>query len=341
MELWTKAIKPAELSVYARKSISDVEAAKGNLGVFFPPKTVDDTVVKYERTIGGLEEAAEYRAFDAESSIAGSRGGERVTLELPPVSRKTRIGELDQLRSRAMGDDPMKLKVTIAKETDRVVKMVSERLEFMRGRVLETAKIDIDEGGFKVKADLGRSSSLSVTAATKWNNGGDPISDLAAWVEAWIDANNGETPGSFLGARKILAILQRNTTIQKMIKGAANASFVTVAELNALLEANNIPTFVPYDRKVMVKGKVQPVLSPTKILILPEQGTDKLGNTVFGRTAEAGDPEYGFASSEMPGLVASAHRSHDPYAHWVRANAIALPVMTNPNAALVADVLSA
>lgn len=338
MELWTEAITPAELSVYARKTMADVEKTRGTLSTFFPAKVISDNVARYTRTDNGLEEAAEYRAFDAESSIGGSNSGERVTLELPPISRKNRIGELDQIRAYAAPDND--LKITIAKETDRVINAVSERLEYMRGKVLETGKIDINSNGFRVSAKLGRDSSMEATAATKWDQNGSIIDDLSKWVEAYVD-KNGEAPAVILGSMKLRSVMQRDSGIQKMIKGASNQALVTVEELNALLAAHDLPRFVTYDRKIKSDGKIARVIDHKKLILLPEAGTEKLGNTIFGRTAEAGDPDYGFVASDMPGLVASAHRTYDPYAHWVRANAIALPVMTNPNAAMVAEVLSA
>lgn len=74
--------------------------------------------------------------------------------------------------------------------------------------------------------------------------------------------------------------------------------------------------------------------------MLPAAGTNELGQTAFGTTAEANAPEYGIAPADAPGLIAGVKREWDPYAYWVRVNGIALPVMTNPNASMVAQVLN-
>lgn len=335
MALWTDVIEPAELTAYARRSLDEVEAAKGNLGQFFPSTTVNDVSVRYKRGRKGLEDAAEYRAFDAEAPIGGRHGGERVTLDLPPISRKNLIGELDHIRSFAAKDD--ELKITIAKETDRLVKAVESRLEYARGQILETAKLDINENDFVVNVDLGRDESFTVTASTLWSEGGDPLEDLQAWAEVYSDENS-EAPGTLIVSRKVRSLLQRHEVIRKAVAGVNTPSVVTVTALNELLASYDLPSITVYDRKVNVRGKITPVLSTDKLFFLPSDG-NPIGETVFGRVAEVDDPDYGFVdSTDAPGIVAAAHKEHDPYSHWVRVNAIALPVLKAPNAAMVVKV---
>lgn len=146
---------------------------------------------------------------------------------------------------------------------------------------------------------------------------------------------------AILASREIIAALQRSKNVHAAIGGAATRSIASLAEVNALLGSYGLPGLVSFSKSVNIGGQAKKVLSPKKLFFLPAPGTSELGQTVNGLTAEAGDPEYGIPAGTAPGLVASTLKQADPYSYWVRANAIALPVMTNPDASMVATVLNA
>src|SRR5690606_2734994 len=98
-----------------------------------------------------------------------------------------------------------------------------------------------------------------------------------------------------------------------------------------------------YDAQVNVNGSAQRIVPVDKLLMLPApvapddvEGT-QLGATLYGTTVEAMEPDYGLEGDE-PGIVVGSHRTDDPVAIWTKASAIGLPVLANPNLALVADV---
>lgn len=337
MALYNDIIHAAELTVFARRTQQDVNAQYPSLSVFFPDSTVDSDVVKYTIVDGGLVPAAEYRSFDAESTIGGTRGGRQVALQLPPVSQKNRVGELDQIRARA-GNTQAEEK--IGQITADTTAAVLNRIDALRGTVLETGRVTIKENGFYADEDLGRKADMTTQAANQWDaDTGTPIDDLIAWSEKYED-ENGTLPGTLLASNKIISAFQRNKQVRDAIGGNAVRTIVTIDELNALLGSYDLPGFTRFGRSINIGGKRQPMLSPDKIFLLPTPGTKELGQTVYGTTAEANAPEYGIATAAAPGLVAGVNVEWDPYAYWVRVNGIALPVMTNPNASMVAQVLN-
>jgi len=337
MALYNDLISADELTVFARRTQQDINAQSVSLSQFFPDTLTDSDVVKYTITDGGLVNAAEYRSFDAESSIGKTPGGRQVALQLPPVSQKNRIGELDQIRARG-GDKQAEEK--IGQVTVNTTNAVLSRIEALRGTVLETGRVTIKENGFYADEDFGRKAELTTQAANQWDAAeGTPLDDLIAWGEKYQD-ENGVLPGTILASNKVISAFQRNKQVRDAIGGTAVRNVANLDELNAVLGSYGLPGFTSFTRAVSIAGKKQPILSPDKVFMLPAAGTNELGQTAFGTTAEANAPEYGIAPADAPGLIAGVKREWDPYAYWVRVNGIALPVMTNPNASMVAQVLN-
>ena len=163
------------------------------------------------------------------------------------------------------------------------------------------------------------------------------MDDIIKWAEAYSD-ENGDVPGLMVMSRKAVSALQRNEVLRKAVGGVNTPSITTLDALNALLGSYGLPGITIFDRKVSIGGVKKPILDPKKVLLLPGAG-QPVGKTVWGAPAEVGDPAYSLLPGEMGGIVAGLHREYDPYSYWVHTNAIALPVLTNPNATMVATVL--
>lgn len=337
MALYNDIIHASELTVFARRTQEDINAQNVSLAQFFPDTQTDSDVAKYTIAEGGLVPAAEYRSFDAESTIGAVPGGRQVAMQLPPVSQKNRVGELDQIRARG-GNTQAEEK--IGQVTAATTAAVLNRIEAMRGTVLETGRVTIKENGFYADEDLGRKADMTTKAANQWGDAkGTPLDDLIAWAEKYED-ENGTLPGTILASNKVISAFQRNEQVRNAVGGTAVRNVVTLDELNSLLGSYDLPGFTRFTRRVNVGGKVQNVLSADKVFLLPAAGSNELGQTVYGTTAEADAPEYGIAPGAGAGLIAGVNLEWDPYAYWVRVNGLALPVMTNPNASMVAQVLN-
>lgn len=335
MALYNDLVSASELTTFARRTQEDIEASRLPLSAFFPNSLVDSDVAKYTVGDTGLVPAAEFRSYDAESTIGSLRGGRRVAVQLPPVSQKNRIGELDTIRGRA-GDGAAEEEIgRVAADTTSAV---LNRIEALRGTVLETGRVTIDENGFFADEDLGRDADMTTNAAKMWSDAaGTPLDDLIAWAEKY-EEKNGVLPGTILASNKVISAFQRSAQVSKAIGGNAERTVATLDEINALLGAYGLPGFTRFGKSVSIGGRTHKVLSEGKLFMLPAPGIE-LGQTVFGTTAEAGSPEYDIPVPDAPGVVAGVHQEWDPYAYWVRVNAIALPVMTAPNASMVATVL--
>ncbi|QTF81710.1 major capsid protein [Gordonia phage BeeGee] len=346
MALWTDVIDPATLTGYVRQSMADYEASKGSLSVFLPNRTVPDIVARFTAGQSGLLDAAEYRSYDAEASIGGPPEAKRVTLELPPLGRKVRVSEYDQLRMRGTDQDELVLN-SILNTAAIVGRAISDRAEVARGAVINSGKAAINENGFIAEADFGRDASLTVTAPTLWSvsASASPLTNLRLWADAMSDLN-GDRPGAALMSTRVYNAMTTCAEFRALAATTAGTpNIVTREYVQQVLTSFNLPQIVVFDRKVRVAGTVQRVIPDTKVFLLPTpvdpnspDGTD-LGGTWWGQTLESMEPDYGVAAGEQPGVVVGAFKTKDPIGVWVHGSAIGLPVLANANLSLAATVL--
>lgn len=340
--LWTELLTPAELTGFARAAQEDYERQQGTLARWLPNTTVSDVVVRTIVGTDGAGELAQYRSFDAETPIGSGGTAERKVFELLPLGLKERISEYDQLRAR--GRDGAALVLGGAERAAvRVVRAIVNRLEVARGQAIENGQVVIDENGVVQTVSYGRAAENEVEADTLWSEtSASPIDDLNTWVDFYTEANNGSMPGSLVMSKRVLAALQRAEEIRELVATMAGTpNIVSVDLVNNVLSSYGLPPIYIFDRKV----KGERVLSDNKVFLLPapvdpNSGSNELGATFVGPTLEAAEPEYGIGVSEQPGIAVGVWKTKDPIAAWVHSNAVAFPVLVNPVASMVAEVLS-
>ncbi|MGI5153511.1 major capsid protein, partial [Plantactinospora sp. CA-294935] len=339
---FTDYITPAELTGYVREALADLDRNRFTLSQWLPRRAIDDLQYRYTRGGEGLTEAATVRAYDAESPIGSRPGLTRVTGELPPISRKIRLGEYERLRQRR---DEAGIRNAILSDAERMARAVAARLELFRGEALYRGSLVISENGVVATVDFGRSGSHTVAPAVLWSvvATATPLADLITWRDTYI-ATNGEAPGAILTSTTVLGYLLRNAEMRQLAATVAGTpSIVSQATVNAVFAAYGLPPIYIYDAQVRVGTTATRVIPADRVILLPApgspdnpEGTD-LGATLLGTTAESLEPEYGLSGVE-PGIVAGSYSTKDPVAVWTKAAAIGLPIMANPDLTLAADV---
>lgn len=336
MALWTDVVNPQTLTTVAREAARDrEERAEFNLSRFLPNVNTESTTVTLEAGDNGFVDAAEYRAYDAETPIGGrGEGGRRITFELPPLGQKRRVSEYDQLMRLGEGGQAA-LREAIGRSTVLRAQAVADRIELERGRVLVSGKAVINENGFQVSSEYGRSDELNVTLGTLWSDpNANPIEDILAWAEKYSDVN-GEEPAYLVVSTKVASALSKYKGFLPKDSVRTRASF---EEINNLMINEGLPELVKYDRKVRVNGVQQRVIPNNTALLLPSAEAP-LGNTYWGTTLESLDPRYQIAADERPGIVAGAYQEDDPMGVWVKATAIGMPALADANLAMNVEVI--
>lgn len=343
MALVLDLVDPQELVGYVRGVQLEQERNRFTLSAFLPNRNIDE--IEYRITQGTLQmaESATVRAWDAESPIGSRQGLRRLFGELPPMSRKIRLGEEERLRKRKLetGDGAAMVNA-IYDDAANMAGGVAARVERFRGEAIQTAKIAINENGVEQEVDFGRRADFTTAAPTKWDvDGSDPISYMQALVELYVD-ENGEAPGYNLMAKKALSTMLGNTKVRGYVgRGSYVPGTITIPELNQVLDDYDLPPIVLYDTKVRVGGAQVRVTNQKMMTFLPANAGD-LGNTTFGTTAEALQltEARAIANDQAPGMVAVVTNTDEPVATWTKAVAVGLPLIANPNLTLTSQVLT-
>lgn len=343
MLLTTDYIDPADLTGYVRAALADFQTNRFTLSQFLPNRVVDDLEYRFDAGQQGLADAASYRAYDTEAEIAGRPGIKRVTGELPPISRKIRSGEFDQLRFRQLVGSEQQV-LGLESDAVRMTRSVAARIELARGDALVNGSVTISENGVVGTIDFDRPSEAVVTVSNAWDtDNGDPLGDLEAAILAY-NVLNGEDPGAIQLSRKIVAALARNDNLRKAAGNViGEPTIISQATMQNMFQAFGLPPFQTYDAQVSVDGAAQRVIPDDVVLLLPApvasddfEGT-QLGATFWGTTAESLSPNYGIELTEAPGIVAGVYTTDDPVALWTKVAAIAVPVVANPGLAWVLE----
>ena len=337
MYLYTDYGDPAELTGYAREALYALERNQFQLSRFLPSQTINDLDYRFTQGGEGLIEAATYRSYDAEAPLAARPGITRTQGQLPPMSRKIRLGEYDRLKSRNLDQD---IRDAILGDVERLTRAISARMELARGDALVNAKVTIAENGVAASVDFGRNPGNNVVTARLWTDtaAATPVTDLLGWSEAYNQVN-GTDPGLILTAKKNMALLMRNAEVRNLIYPAGSgATLVRDTDVRTILTSFGLPNIEFYDAQVRVAGVATRVIPDNVIIFLPGgNDADQLGRVLWGTTAEAAEPSYGLAGNEA-GIVAGTMTTWDPVALWSKAAAIGMPVLVNPNLTFVAKI---
>lgn len=332
MALWTDVINPVEVTAFAREVVANTDEGS-TLSSIFPNVNVNGTTYSWD--VGEvLSEVAEYRSFDAESAFGRSVGRGRKTSELAPVALKKRISEYDQYVLQG-ANSPESLAAAGERIAGELAQAHVNRQALLRGSILTTGRLTINEGGFVTDVDFGRRADFNKTAGTLWSteSTADPIEDLETWLAEYAAANNGATPTELITSRRVLSHV-KNRLREAGYFGTNDKINVKTEDVNDQLVDRGLPTITINERSAAGQRAI-----PDNVVILAS--SEGAGGTVWGTPVEAADPRYGLAAAglEVPGLVVGAYRSEDPQVAFIHSSAVVLPILANPDLTLVATVL--
>lgn len=315
-----------------------------SLATFLPNDDIDDIEYRYTRDDRVDQDVAPYRSWDAEAAIGERQAVSRIIGEIPPLSKKIRLGEESRLRLRQLQGatgDAGRLVTAIFNDAANMARAVAARTELARGRALYDGKFVVNENGFQQTIDFGIPGAHRVTPATVWSTfaTATPISDMLTWLQTYVDTN-GFPPAFALTSTAVLGNLLRSAEVRTFAASLAGSpTIVSRPVLNQVLSDYNLPALVINDELVRVAGVSTRVIPSDRFVYLPPAGAG-LGNTFFGITAEAIElaEARAITTDQMPGMVAVVDRTFDPVATWTKAAATAMPVIRNPKQILTADV---
>lgn len=344
MPLILDLVDPQELQGYVRGIQLEEERNRFQLQNYLPNENIDE--IEWRITAADLvqPDAAQVRAWDTEAPIGSRQGARRLMGELPPISKKMRLGEEERLRKRALErGNNTDIVNAIYDDAANLTRAVLARVEMMRGEVLETGQIVINENGVQQTVNFGRTAGHTVSAATKWDviATATPVADMRSWVQTYID-KNGVAPALALTSSSVIGYLMQNAEIRALASTISGVpGLVTLGTVQQVFAAFGLPPLVPYDTAVRVGGVSTRVTNVKKLTLLPP-ADEPLGKTFFGTTAEALELQEAraIAADQAPGLISTVHKMDDPVSIWTKVTGIALPTLPNPDLTFTATVLT-
>ncbi len=196
--LWTDIMDPVEATAIAREEQYVLEQANGGtLARFLPNVETDSDHVKFYPGESGLVDAAEYRAFNSKPKIGEGGGITSKTIDLPSISRTEPIDEMTQKELARLSDD--RIRKSVESAIKRNVQAISMRQELTRGIAIDQGKVVVSQSNYAINDDFGRDAGLGITASSLWSTTSvDRLAALKAWVEVYVEKNDGLRPGRML-----------------------------------------------------------------------------------------------------------------------------------------------
>ena len=345
-----QGVDPAVITLVARNLLAE-EDRRANVGDiladWYPINEVDD--INYEVSKGTTRtftEAAPFRAFDTPAPLGTRPGRSWATGQIPPISLKYPFGELDQLKIRAMrqqGKLDTLIQEEILDDIRRGVRAIRARMSKVAADFLVDGSVLIDENGLKdMTVDAGRNANREATAGIAWSNAATatPFTNERAsltilrdeadlYPEDLVVMTNQATWDEYSDIDEVKSALQ---TVRV-------ATEVSDDMVNLVRRQQGLPPVIINDKKVKpVGGSATNLIPDGKWIYLPRPGTEKLGDTLYGRPAIADHSDLNLQPAQQAGLVAYMLEGADPYGLTTVVDGLSIPVMTNPDATFVLTV---
>lgn len=356
-------LEPEVATTIARQTLAEFEFNnQTSLAGYLPSQEVNDIEyeIDYLDSTGAIT-AAQWRSFGGsttsevwETRGAGGRG------RLQPISRNFVLDEETRLRMRNDSGDAIQRKS--AQLVERATKAIALEINFQRANALANGRIDIQgAGGLREVVDFGRREDFDFTADKLFTDEtSDPLTQLHDWVEQYEDVN-GQRPAEILMTSKILAAIRRHPLVTSEAIGTTETTrrVATASELDNLIQLYDLPQF-----KMIGTAKVRrDVLDPNSDnyggtedhYLLPQDSLifnagesnpgdpdgNIYGRTFWGATLSGDTEDFNLTGSglDVPGIVAAVIEEGWPSSMEIIADAIAMPVVFQPNLTMKVKVV--
>jgi len=351
----TDVVEPAALTGYVREEVSGSLPFAG----IFPVDAVDDIEYELENIdLRGSAEVARYRTWDTVPDI-GKRPGIRIIGgEIPPLGWSYRLNEKDlgrigRMRQGVADRTDRRVVDVIFDDAKRASEAVQNRLTIAHAELLQTGAVLLRELGDVADPEAGMQATfavppeqLNVAPAVLWTdrNASTPLSDLLAWEEIYAGNNNGQPPEAWLVSKETMLDLVLNAQLRGHFSFSTGTAIGIPAQIDDTAVAS-VLTRMGVQAPLRVVDVRRPGLGGGARRRLIEPGS------VIGVKAGMGKTLYGvppviavmngnarLERRDAPGIVAYATESIRPPQVITTAEAVSMPVLTDPYGLFVARV---
>ena len=346
----TDVINVPELVGYVREQTQNTDVFAGVL----PALEVDDIAYELQNidTRSSMQ-VAKYRSWDTAPPLGKRPGITLIGGEIPPLGLSMRLGEKDlarinKLRAGVAEEGGAASLDAIYNDAVNMAKAVYNRISWAQIDLLLDGIVTIESSIIgptnAISADFSLPGTHVVTAGTLWSDtaASTPVTNLAAWQKVFRSHNAGANPLFWMVSSQIVAELGLNAQVRNLSPSTADGGvrgIVTEQTVAQVLSAHRIAPMVVVDDELPATDD-----SGTLTRLLPERKVigvgSNLGNTIFGVSPNAsmlaGNGQLAY--SDAKGVVAFVEESIRPAAMLTTGEAVALPILRDPNALFVATV---
>ena len=341
-------VLPDDLTVFTRQVPLPAEVGDG-LTQLLPDKTFDTNRIDFAN-ITRTGRVARFRMYDGPLHVAQRDTASTSVVKLPPVSDTLTMGELERLQiefARTGGTNETAIVNAIYNDATILTQNVQRRLALARGDVLNDGKFTMLTSEGQLEADFGLPGGNVVTAATLWSDtvNSTPLTDLTTWIQAYSTTlGNGFRPATLTTSLQVMNYLLTNQSLRNLYSSLVGApSRLSPGQLNSVLSDYGLPQFAAvYDAQVDVDGTATRVTPVNKVFLTPPDPINNLGFTAYGVSATALElvnaAETDMSFEDAPGIVGVVIKDGPPFRQYTFVDAVAMPVLINPRALMVATV---
>lgn len=311
------------------------------LSAYLPVQPVED--VRYRLTQGArLDTAGSVRAFGTPSRQIRRPGVTELRGGLPAISAMETLTEGDMIRARLMAglDVSGELTRTVAASATSTALAVDNAYELLRGSVLSTGALAVDNGEIIQSADFGVSTSNKFTAGTSWTatETAAAFTDLRAWAQRYL-RSAGAPAGVIVTTLEVYNLILLNKQVRELTAaGGVTPALADPALMASKFAVYGIPPIVVNERVI----DAQRAWPEGRLSLLPGLGATVVGHTLQGVSEQSVQLVTGqiLSVAEAPGVSVATLIEDHPIARHVNADSIGLPAIENPRAIVVAKVLT-
>lgn len=316
--------------------------ADQTLGQYLPDVAVEDVDYRLGRS-DLIHQTVPARGLDTPAITIARPGAAEVRGGLPAFTPIDVMTESDLQKARRQAGLPVELQATAAAAAVRTTATILNTMETLKGQALFTLGLSISvRGSAPQVVDFNPSGSNRFTAAVAWTDVANAtvLSNLLAWHDAYVNIAGGPAGVIRMSTQDLRLATQNPEVIAAVAGTQTGRTQVTRADLNNLLDANDLPPVASFDRSLRnMDGTVVRVAPQHRISFLPPAGVP-LGRTQYGPTEEASELINArvLAPGQGPGIAVVTLVNDNPVQKAVKSAAIGMPVIDDVRNVVVATV---
>lgn len=347
-------VPPGELVAFVNRLQEELPINRQIGRQFFPTQFTPSD--RWETTLQSARDwtgELEYRAWNTEPTFHERPGVMRIRGNIAPIGGQMMLQEdyIREFNRAGQRGVSQQLIDQVFNDAATLLRKAENRLERARWEALDLGTFTIGasdglapftENGLVANVDFQRAAGNRFDVATKWDQGGStPFTDELALVEGAQDA--GIDLDTVIMPNDVIRTLMNHQEYRDLFRTIRVVPRLTPGDFAAIRQDYGLPNIIPMtasgQRRTTPGGRTETVVRylDKRVIYLPS--STQVGATMWGPSSYEGMPEIGSVAPQG-GPVVFTMRSLAPPVIYTVLDAVAIPVLFNPNDTYSVGVLT-